>query len=338
MRLIEHITLNNMLTDQQFGFRKGYSTDEAIFKLIYEVLNALNDKSTVGTIFFDLEKAFDSVNHSLLIKKLSYYGINGKSKLLIESYLTNRYQTVQLNSSRTNSNTVSGWTKVNHGVPQGSVLGPLLFLIYVNDLPTAVPSKAIPILFADDTSIIITSPNINKLQKAISVSVQQLTKWFHENSLSLNSSKTYFLPFHNKNQNNPDTHITLHSRFITKANHIKFMGLTTNYSLTWETHIEAIIPKLSSACFAIRSVKPYVSHQMLKAIYYAYFHAIMSYGIIFWGQSPDSTKVFLMQKRVIRTMMGCRGRDSCRRLFIELGILTLSSQYFFCLLLFVVKK
>ena len=247
VRLIEHITLNNMLTDQQFGFRKGYSTDKAIFKLIYEILNALKDNSTVGTIFFDLENTFDSVNHSLLIKKLSYYGINGKSKFLIESNLTNRYQRVQLKSSKTNSNTVSGWTKVNHGVPQGSVLGPLLFLIYVNDLPTAEPSKAIPVLFVDDTSIVIVSPNINELQKAISVSVQQLTKWFHENSLSLNMSKTYFLQFHNKNRNNPDTHITLDSRFITKANHIKFLGLTINDFLTWKTHIEALIPKLSSA-------------------------------------------------------------------------------------------
>jgi len=92
MRLAEHITLNNMLTERQFGFRKVFSTDEAIFKLIYEGLNALNDKSLVGSIFFYLEKAFDSLNHSLLIKKLPYYGITGKAKLLIESYLSNRYQ------------------------------------------------------------------------------------------------------------------------------------------------------------------------------------------------------------------------------------------------------
>ena len=92
VRLIDHISLNNMLTDQQYGFRKVYSTDEAIFKLTYEVLNALNDKSIVGSIFFDLEKAFDSVNHSLLIKNLPYYGITGKAKLLTESYLCNRYQ------------------------------------------------------------------------------------------------------------------------------------------------------------------------------------------------------------------------------------------------------
>src|SRR5215510_5399017 len=169
---------------------------------MYEVLNALNDKSMVGSIFFDLEKAFDSVNHSLLIKKLPYYGITGKAKLLIESYLSNRYQRVLLKNSRTNSTVVSEWTKVNHGVPQGSVLGPLLFLLYINALPMAVPSKIIPILFAEDTSIIITRPNTCELQEAISASLHQLTKWFQENSLTLNVSKTYFLQFHNKNQNN----------------------------------------------------------------------------------------------------------------------------------------
>jgi len=95
-RMAEYISYNSIMTDQQFGFRKGYSTDEAIFKLVYEVLNALNDKSKVGSIFLDLEKAFDSVNHSLLIKKLSCYGINGKAKQLIESYLSNRYQRVIL--------------------------------------------------------------------------------------------------------------------------------------------------------------------------------------------------------------------------------------------------
>jgi hypothetical protein len=178
------------LTEHQYGFRKSYSTDEAIFKLTYEVLNALNDKSMVGSIFFDLEKAFDSINHPLLIKKLPYYGIAGKVELLIDSYLSNRYQHVLLKDSRTNSTSVSEWTKVYHGVPQGSVLGPLLFLLYVNDLPRAVPSNITPILFAADTSIIITRPNTSELQEAVSVSLQQLTKWFQANSLSLNFSKT----------------------------------------------------------------------------------------------------------------------------------------------------
>jgi hypothetical protein len=130
VRLPEYITLNNLLTDQQFGFRKGYSNDEVIFKLTHEVMNALNGKSMVGSIFFDLEKAFNSVNHSLLIKKLPYYGISDKAKLLIESYLSNRYQHVLLKNSRTNSKVASEWIKVNHGVPQGSVWAPYFFVLH----------------------------------------------------------------------------------------------------------------------------------------------------------------------------------------------------------------
>jgi len=116
------------------------------------------------------------------------------------------------------------------------------------------------------------------------------------------------------------------------------LGLAINDSLTWNTHIDGILPKLSSACFAICLVKPYVSQQTLKAIYYAHFHAIMKYGVIFWGQSPGSSSAFLLPKRVIRTIIGCGARTSCRTLFHELGILTLTSQYIFSLLQFVVKS
>jgi hypothetical protein len=109
----------------------------------------------VGSIFFDLERAFDSVSHSLLINKLQYCGIKGKAKALLESYLIHRYQRVQLDALT--STTPSRWTRVKHGVLQGSILGPLLFLLYINDLPNALSGKATPILFADDTSILIKS-------------------------------------------------------------------------------------------------------------------------------------------------------------------------------------
>jgi hypothetical protein len=336
--MAEHISSNNIMTDHQFGFRKGCSTDEAIFKLVYEVLKALNDKSKVGSVFLDLEKAFNSVNHSLLIKKLSYYGINGKAQQLIESYLSNRYQRVILKNFITNSYVVSEWERIKHGVPQGSVLGPLLFLLYINDLPKAVASTTIPILFADDTSLLITSPNTYELQTEFTSSLSQLNKWFQQNSLILNVSKTYFLLYHNKNQNKTDLPILLDNKLITRSNQIKFLGLTINDSMSWTSHIDTILPRLSSACLAMRATKPYFSYKTMKVIYYANFHAIMSYSVIFWGQSTTSYKVFLQQKRAIRIMTGCGPRDSCRKLFTELGILTLLSQYIFSLLLFMVKN
>jgi hypothetical protein len=134
-----------------------------------------------GSIFCDLEKAFDSVNHNILLSKLPYYGINGKAKLLLDSYLQNRYQRVHITNSYFNSNTVSKWTKIKYGVPQVSILGPLLFLVYINNLPKAVEHKALPILFADDTSIILKSLNNTQMQSDFNIIFEQLIKWFKSN-------------------------------------------------------------------------------------------------------------------------------------------------------------
>jgi len=129
-RLIGHLNINSLLNPQQFGFRRNLSTDNAIFNLTHEILKALNSKMIVGSIFFDLEEAFESINHALLINKLPQYGILGKSKLLIQSYLTNRFQRVQLDNSFLDEKLDSTWMKVKRGVPQGSILGPLLFILY----------------------------------------------------------------------------------------------------------------------------------------------------------------------------------------------------------------
>ena len=257
---------------------------------------------------------------------------------MLESYLSNRYQRVQLNNSTQNCNAVSGWAEVKHGVPQGSILGLLLFLLYINDLPNAVTHNVFPILFADDTSVLITSQNVHEFQNGLNTSLQQLCEWFLANSLSLNFTKTLFLQFVTKSPNYFDINITHRNNYIPKANHIKFLGLYINDTLTWKTHIDNILPKLCFASFAMRSVKPYMSQQMLIAIYYSYFHSIKSYGIMFWGQSAYSIRLFRLQKRIIRIMMGCKSRDSCRKLFISLKILPLPLQYIFCLLHFVVKN
>jgi len=181
-----------------FGFKKVIATEDAIFKLTNEILNALNNKTMAVSIFCNLEKAFNSVNHDLLLSELPYYGISGKAKLLLESYLQNRYQGVQIINLYLNSNTVWNWSTVEYGVPQGSVLGPLLFLVYINDLTTTIEYKAIPVLFADDIIDIITSPNNVKFQSDLNVVFGQLNKWFMTSLLSLNFDKTYVILFTNK--------------------------------------------------------------------------------------------------------------------------------------------
>ena len=235
----------------QFVFRKGIATEDAIFKLTNEILNALNNKTMIGSIFCDLEKAFDSVNHDILLSKPPYYGIRGKAKLLVESYLQNRYQRVQIINSYINANTVSEWTKIRHGVLKGSILGPLLFLVYINDLPKAIEHKAVPILFAHDTSILITSPNNIQFQNDLNTVFGQLNEWFKANLLFLNFDKTDLIQFTNKITCTSDIQITYDDKHICTAIETKFLGLFINNNLYWKTHIECIMSKLNSACYTM---------------------------------------------------------------------------------------
>jgi hypothetical protein len=199
-------------------------------------------------------------------------------------------------------------------------------------------NKAKPSLFADDTSVLITAPNTAKLQNDINIVFEQINKWFEGNFLSLNLDKTHFIPFMNKSIYTTDMCIKYDDKQTSNITNTKFLGLFTNYTLSWKTHIEYIMPKLRSACYVTRSVKPHLSQNTLKMIHYSYFHSIMTYGLLFWGHSSDSVKIFRVQKKIIRNTLGCRSRDSCRNLFTKLKILPLPSQFILSLLLFVMTN
>jgi len=191
-RLYQHIIQNNILATEKYGFRNNSSTEKASFKLINEILLALNNKLTVGGIFCDLEKAFNSVNHNIILSKCEFYGFRGKTNALLWSYLSDRYQRVLVHNSSSNATTFSEWGKIKHGVSQGSILGPLFFLIYINDLPNTIADPLKLILFADDTSIIIINPSPSKFKEDINNIIDNINDWLKGNSLSLNFDKTYF--------------------------------------------------------------------------------------------------------------------------------------------------
>jgi hypothetical protein len=171
-------------------FRLGLRTDNATYKLTTEILNAMNIKLLVGGIFCDLEKAFDCVNHDILLSKLKFYGICDKDFRLYQSYLDNRYCRTAIYNDSENGNKVLKWAKVRHRVPQVSVLGPLLFLLHTNDLPKIINKTSAPIIFADDTSILFADSNLIDFNKNIYVVFTTLNKWLRANKLSLNFNKT----------------------------------------------------------------------------------------------------------------------------------------------------
>jgi hypothetical protein len=163
-RLYQHIRNKNILAKEQYGFKTNSSTEIATHTLLNTVLSSLNNKLYVGGLFRDLQKAFDYVNHEILISKLKFYGISGIANRLIKSYLLSRYQRVIITDNNLNKIS-SRWEEVKYGVPQGSILGPLLFLLYINDFPKTISEMSNPTLFADDTSIIIANPTPTELKK-----------------------------------------------------------------------------------------------------------------------------------------------------------------------------
>ena len=242
----------------------------------------MDNKCLVGGIFCDLTKAFDCVDHEILLDKLQFYGIKGSANNLIKSYLKDRYQRVVIKNKSSNIY-YSGWNKVKRGTPQGSVLGPLFFLIYINDLPGTINQISLPTLFVDDTNIICVHHNLNLFKEKFEGILMNISAWFQANSLTLNLNKTKLIQFSTKL--NLDTFVCIDYKcnFTENSQSTSFLGLILDRTLFWQLHIDKLCTKLKSACYIIRTLKSILSVNNLKIIYFSYIHAIITYGIIFGG-------------------------------------------------------
>ena len=232
---------HKILYKNQFGFRKNYSTNYTLMQITEKIKESVDKQNYACGIFIDLRKAFDTVNHEILLMKLEHYGIRGNMLNWFRSYLTGRQQCVCVNG------TSSSYLDINCGVPQGSVLGPLLFLLYINDLPNI--SKILDFfLFADDTNIFYKSKSLLKLQIKLNKELRKLYLWLNINRLSLNIDKTNFIIFHPYNK--PiHQHITLliNKKAIKETNFIKYLGVLVDSTLSWNYLINNISKKISRA-------------------------------------------------------------------------------------------
>ena len=316
-RISSFIEKYDILFDLQFGFRSKHSTSHALISITEKIRSALDNGNIACGIFIDLQKAFDTVNHDILIKKLYHYGFRGPINNWLRSYLTGRKQNVLINGFSSSDQ------PIKHGVPQGSVLGPILFLLYINDLNLCIKHSS-TYHFADDTNLLNINNNYKSLQKELNKDLKSLVSWLSANKISLNKEKTEIIFFRKNNDNFPsDVKIKLNGKRLIPSKQIKYLGVYLDEHLSGVAHCEELTKKLNRAIGLLAKARHYVPLNNLINIYYAAFSSHMSYGCQIWTQKHTQiiNKISNIQKKAVRIISFADKREHSEPLFKRLKIL-----------------
>ena len=317
-RLIKYIDKSKLLYKYQYGFRKNHSTEHALIELIDQIRLSIGKGQMTCGIFIDLSKAFDTVNHQILLDKLEHYGIRGHALALFKSYLSNRNQYVHLDKCKSQTRPISC------GVPQGSVLGPLFFLLFINDLPNCCSNGKIR-LFADDTTIFFHTNSIDEVILTGKVIMTELTNWFKANKLTLNTDKSSFTLFKSSKKVIPNIpeHIDFLNQKILRTSHIKFLGVTLDENLTWNQHINEICSKLKRLFHIFYNIRKYLTEDNIKTIYYALVYSRIKYGITVYGQACQTKmqRIQTLQNQLLKVISGKEPRFPTNELHDEFKLL-----------------
>ena len=315
-RLFKFLINNNLLNPNQFGFIKGYSTDYALLQLYDKITESLSNREHIIGVFMDLSKAFDTLDHKTLIHKLKSYGIRGLALSWFSDYLSNRQQYVvfdYVESQRLN---------ITCGVPQGSILGPLLFIIYINDIVNSSPLLNY-IMFADDTNIFYSHKSIDTLNNILNIELTKVSEWFKSNKLSLNISKTNFIHFRNHNSPRVNCNLFIDNLTITEKTSTKFLGVTIDSNLRWNEHIRNIHTTVSRNTGILYKLKDILTKKSLFILYNSFILSHIMYCNTVWGNC-SSTKInapLLLQKRALRVITHSKYLDHTDPLFRRLKTL-----------------
>jgi hypothetical protein len=320
MRLYSFFHDCQLFSSSQFGFIKRKGIEDATINLLYDINEAINNKIYTVAVFLDFSKAFDLVNHSILINKLERYGVRGEALQFFKSYFVNRSQYVSINGTNSIAKDITS------GVPQGSSLGPLYFLIYSNDIVNAI-IKSNNILYADDTTIYFSGDSIEDIQKVINEELQNIYLWTCENELVLNSLKTKCMLF--TTQPHPPLNITINGNSIEKVSVIKYLGLWIQDNLKFNKHITELNSTISKSNGLIYSLKQIFPLKILLSLYYSFVYSHINMHILSWGGTPSTVikKIKVAQNNVIRNLsLNIEGVRTFE-LYKNLDILTVEQLY-----------
>ncbi len=333
-RLYRFLEVHNIIYSLQFGFQENRSIDHALISMTESIRNTLDCRKFGCGIFINLQKAFDTVNHQILLSKLEHYGVRGCALDWFNSYLSNRKQYVSINGHN------SDLLTVDCGVPQGSVLGPLLFLIYINDLPI-VSKKLKFYLFADDTNIYCEDKYLPNLIKTVNKELKLVMKWLNANKLSLNIEKTNYILFHSSSIDIPsDIIIKIGKKHIKRVKFIKFLGVLLDENINWKNHLNELSKKLARLCGMFFKIRSFVPLDTLICLYNALFLSFLQYGITVWGSTCTTyiDPIFKLQKKVVRAISFEPYNSHSSPIFKDLKILKLSDIFHLKLLTFVYES
>ena len=295
-RMVNFLNKHKVFSESQFGFRNGRSTADALASLVENITDAFDKKMYTIGVFVDLRKAFDTVNHEILLEKVDHYGIRGVAQTWLRSYLLNRKQCVY------HENTLSDVKNIQCGVPQGSVLGPVLFLLYVNDIEN-VSNVLKCILFADDTTFACSDVNINNLCDKVNNELSLVNNWFNVNKLSLNIDKTNFIVFKGS-----DTKINcklfINGISVKRVFSTKFLGVVIDSKLNWKAQINSVSVKMSKSVSVLYKAGTILDKATLKCLYNSLVVPYMYYCSEVWGLAYKSTsnRICVLQRKAVRTV------------------------------------
>ena len=331
-RLLSYFDKFSLFSPCQFGFLKNLSTLDAMINLTESIYDSLNCRKYHISVLVDIRKAFDSVSHNILLNKLEKYGVRSTSLELLKSYLVDRPSYVAIDSIRSRE------VKSNIGVPQGSILGPILFLIYVNDLPN-FSSIIKTTMFADDTTLSLSHSDLNSALDAVSLELESFIKWTDSNRLSINVDKTEALLFSNRARPNDSLSIRMNTQEVSFSSSCRFLGVYLDDNLNFANHISHIVNKLSRSTGILYKIRDFLPTQAKLSYYYAFMYPYLSYNIVVWGGTSMVyfNKLIVQQKRIIRILGKVPPRTHTSELFHRFGILKLVDLYKFQVLIYMYK-